>query len=259
MNITSIISVAGLALSISSGLAQAQTVKPNIIMMMADDVGYSNVGAYTHGMMVPTPNLDSLARDGILFTDHYAEPTCTPGRAAFITGQLPIRTGLTTVGLPGSPIGLTAADPTLAEVLKGQGYVTGQFGKNHLGDRNEHLPTVHGFDVFYGNLYHLNSEEEPEDPDWPKDPAFNARYGPRGVLDCVATRGINTRRRRALRPVGQAEMHRYRRPHRRAHGDGGRGVHQPHDFFHAGRGKGRKAVLRLVCALPHAHLHPPQA
>ena len=187
MNWTPTIAAAAMALLMAPSLAFAQPPKPNIIMMMADDVGYYNVGAYSHGMMVPTPNLDSLARDGILFTDHYAEPTCTPGRAAFITGQLPIRTGMTTVGLPGSPIGIDARDPTLAEVLKTQGYVTGQFGKNHLGDRNSHLPTVHGFDVFYGNLYHLNSEEEPEDPDWPKDPGFNARYGPRGVLDCTAT------------------------------------------------------------------------
>lgn len=161
--------------------------RPNIIMIMTDDVGITNVGAYSHGMMVPTPNIDRLAKEGILFTDHYAEPTCTPGRAAFITGQMPIRTGLTTVGLPGSPIGLDARDPTLASVLKRLGYRTAQFGKNHLGDRNEHLPTVHGFDQFFGNLYHLNSEEEPEDADWPKDAGFNDRYRPRGVLDCVAT------------------------------------------------------------------------
>lgn len=156
-------------------------------MIMADDVGVTNVGAYSHGMMVPTPNIDRIAKEGILFTDHYAEPTCTPGRAAFITGQMPIRTGLTTVSYPGSPIGLDPRDPTLAEVLKTVGYRTAQFGKNHLGDRNSHLPTVHGFDVFYGNLYHLNSEEEPEDPDWPTDKAFNAKYLPRGVLNCVAT------------------------------------------------------------------------
>ncbi|MCA3561278.1 MAG: arylsulfatase [Aestuariivirga sp.] len=186
--------IAGLAgaMLLSLGIpAQAVSTPPNILMIMPDDVGYFNIGAYSHGMMVPTPNIDSIAAQGMLFTDHYAQPTCTPGRAAFITGQLPIRTGLTTVGLPGSPIGLSGLDPTLAEVLKGQGYTTGQFGKNHLGDRNEHLPTVHGFDVFYGNLYHLNSEEEPEDPDWPKDPAFTARYGPRGVLDCKATAEVN--------------------------------------------------------------------
>jgi arylsulfatase A-like enzyme len=161
--------------------------RPNIVMIMTDDVGYWNVGLYSHGMMVPTPNIDRIGREGILFTDHYAEPTCTPGRAAFITGQMPIRTGLTTVGLPGSPIGIDARDPTLATLLKEAGYRTAQVGKNHLGDRNEHLPTVHGFDMFFGNLYHLNSEDEPEDPDWPKDPGFDARYRPRGVLDCVAT------------------------------------------------------------------------
>ncbi|MCZ8099461.1 MAG: arylsulfatase [Burkholderiales bacterium] len=171
----------------SAGHAQTPQRKPNILMIMTDDVGITNVGAYSHGMMAPTPNIDSIARDGILFTDHYSEPTCTPGRAAFATGQMPIRTGLTTVGLPGSPIGLDKRDPTIAAVLKTLGYRTAQFGKNHLGDRNEHLPTVHGFDVFFGNLYHLNSEEEPEDPDWPKDAGFNERYRPRGVLDCVAT------------------------------------------------------------------------
>jgi arylsulfatase A-like enzyme len=159
---------------------------PNILVIMPDDVGWWNIGAYSHGMMAPTPNIDRIAREGKLFTDHYGQPTCTPGRAAFITGQLPIRTGLTTIGLPGSPVGLDGRDPTLARLLKTVGYRTGQFGKNHLGDRNEHLPTVHGFDEFFGNLYHLNSEEEPEDPDWPNDPDFTARYGPRGVLDCVA-------------------------------------------------------------------------
>ncbi|HSR40394.1 MAG TPA: sulfatase-like hydrolase/transferase, partial [Phnomibacter sp.] len=167
--------------------APATAEKPNILVIMPDDVGYWNVGAYSHGMMVPTPNIDRIGTEGILFTDHYAAPSCTAGRAMFITGQLPIRTGLTTVGMAGSPIGLSAKDPTLAEVLKPLGYKTGQFGKNHLGDRNEHLPTVHGFDEFYGNLYHLNTEEEPSLAAWPKDPGFNNRYKPRGVLDCVAT------------------------------------------------------------------------
>lgn len=161
--------------------------KPNTLLIMADDVGYWNVGAYSHGMMVPTPNIDRLANEGILFTDHYAAPSCTPGRAMLITGQLPIRTGLTTVGMAGSSIGLSHKDPTLAEVLKPLGYNTGQFGKNHLGDRNEHLPTVHGFDEFYGNLYHLNTEEEPFLKSWPLDTGFNYRYRPRGVLDCRAT------------------------------------------------------------------------
>lgn len=169
-----------------AALAQGTPERPNVLVIMLDDFGITNTSIYSHGMMVPTPNIDRIGREGMLFTDHYAEPTCTPGRAAFVTGQLPIRTGLTTVGLPGSPVGLDARDPTLAEVLKPLGYLTFQIGKNHLGDRNNHLPTVHGFDEFYGNLYHLNAEEEPEDPDWPKDAAFNARFTPRGVLDCVA-------------------------------------------------------------------------
>ena len=175
------------AFACSTPALAAPQARPNILVIMADDVGVTNIGAYSHGMMVPTPNIDRLAREGMLFTDHYAEPLSTPGRAAFLTGQLPIRTGLTTVGLPGAKQGLDARDPTLAEVLKEQGYRTGQFGKNHLGDRNEHLPTVHGFDEFYGNLYHLNTEEEPFRPDWPQDPGFDARYKPRGVLDCKAT------------------------------------------------------------------------
>lgn len=154
--------------------------RPNILVIMADDVGPTNISAYSLGLMAPTPQIDRIAKEGKLFTDHYAEPTCTPGRAAFITGQYPIRTGLTTVGLPGSPIGLRKEDPTLATVLKPLGYRTGQFGKNHLGDRDEHLPTVHGFDEFFGNLYHMNSEEEPEQLDYPTDQM--AKYRPRGVI-----------------------------------------------------------------------------
>ena len=167
-------------------LAQS-TQRPNILVIMADDVGYSNVGIYSHGMMVPTPHIDRIGREGILFTDHYAHPSSTAGRAGFITGQLPIRTGLTTVGLPGSPVGIDQRDPTLGKILKELGYRTAQFGKNHLGDRNSHLPTVNGFDEFFGNLYHLNAEEEPELRMWSKDPGFNQRYRPRGVLDSVAT------------------------------------------------------------------------
>ncbi|ULQ55814.1 arylsulfatase [Flavihumibacter rivuli] len=168
-------------------VAAPASEKPNILVIMPDDVGYWNVGAYNNGMMVPTPSIDRIGQEGMLFTDHYAAPSCTAGRAMFITGQLPIRTGLTTVGMAGSPIGLSEKDPTLAELLKPLGYRTGQFGKNHLGDRNEHLPTVHGFDEFYGNLYHLNTEEEPSLEMWPKDSGFNKRYKPRGVLDCIAT------------------------------------------------------------------------
>jgi len=162
--------------------------KPNIVVIWGDDIGQSNVSAYTHGLMgYKTPNIDRVAKEGILFTDLYAEQSCTAGRASFITGQSGLRTGLTKVGFPGARVGLQKEDPTIADLLKPLGYATGQFGKNHLGDRNEYLPTVHGFDEFYGNLYHLNAEEEPELPDYPKDPEFRAKYGPRGVLDCKAT------------------------------------------------------------------------
>lgn len=162
--------------------------KPNILMIMADDIGWFNVSAYNLGIMgYRTPNIDRIAKEGALFTDWYGEQSCTAGRAAFITGQSPIRTGLTKVGLPGAEIGLSHLDMTVAEALKPLGYATGQFGKNHFGDRNEYLPTVHGFDEFFGNLYHLNAEEEPENPDYPKDPRFRARFGPRGVLRCKAS------------------------------------------------------------------------
>jgi arylsulfatase A-like enzyme len=157
--------------------------KPNILVIWGDDVGYWNVSAYNLGQMgYKTPNIDRIAREGALFTDLYGQQSCTAGRGAFLTGQSPFRTGLLKVGLPGAKEGLQAQDPTLAELLKPQGYVTGQFGKNHLGDLDEMLPTMHGFDEFFGSLYHLNAEEEPENPDYPKDPAFRARYAPRGVL-----------------------------------------------------------------------------
>jgi arylsulfatase len=168
--------------------ANAQTKKPNIVIIWGDDIGQSNISAYSHGLMgYQTPNIDRVAREGMMFTDYYAEQSCTAGRASFLTGQSGLRTGLTKVGLPGATAGLRKEDPTIAELLKTQGYATGQFGKNHLGDRNEYLPTVHGFDEFYGNLYHLNAEEEPELADYPKDPAFHAKFGPRGVLDCKAS------------------------------------------------------------------------
>jgi len=155
---------------------------------MADDIGWFNVSAYNLGIMgYRTPNIDRIAREGALFTDFYGQQSCTAGRAAFITGQSPIRTGLTKVGMPGATLGLGPDDPSVGQFMKNFGYATGQFGKNHLGDRNEHLPTVHGFDEFFGNLYHLNAEEEPEYPNYPKDPAFRKRFGPRGVLMCRAT------------------------------------------------------------------------
>jgi arylsulfatase A-like enzyme len=162
--------------------------KPNILIIWGDDIGYWNISAYNQGMMgYKTPNIDRIAHEGALFTDWYGQQSCTAGRAAFITGQSPIRTGLTKVGLPSAPEGLQKEDPTIAELLKPIGYVTGQFGKNHLGDRNEFLPTVHGFDEFFGNFYHLNAEQEPEDPDYPKNPEFKAKFGPRGVFHCFAT------------------------------------------------------------------------
>ena len=177
-----------LAFAIVGESAAAAPARPNILVIFGDDVGYANVSLYNPGVMgYSTPNIDRIGREGVFFSDHYAQPSCTAGRAAFITGQYPIRSGLTTVGTPGGKLGLQAATPTLAEVLKTQGYATGQFGKNHLGDRNEHLPTVHGFDEFFGNLYHLNTEENPEQQDYPRDPAFKAHFGPRGVLKCVAT------------------------------------------------------------------------
>jgi arylsulfatase len=162
--------------------------RPNILVIMGDDIGTWNLSYINRGMMgYRTPNIDRIAKEGITFTDYYAQQSCTAGRAAFITGQNPMRTGLTKVGLPGARVGLQKEDPTIANLLKPLGYVTGQFGKNHLGDRNEFLPTAHGFDEFFGNLYHLNSEEEPEDPDYPKYPGFKEKFGPRGVLHSFAT------------------------------------------------------------------------
>ena len=162
--------------------------KPNILVIWGDDIGIHNISAYNHGIMgYKTPNIDRLAREGAMFTDFYAQQSCTAGRASFILGQHPFRTGLLTIGMPGSPHGIPDWTPTIADLLKPQGYATGQFGKNHLGDNNKHLPTVHGFDEFFGNLYHLNAEEEPEGYYYPKDPEFKKKYGPRGVLHCTAT------------------------------------------------------------------------
>jgi len=161
--------------------------KPNILILWGDDIGTWNLSYFSRGMMgYRTPNIDRVANEGVAFTDYYGQQSCTAGRAAFITGQNPVRTGLSKVGMPGATVGLQAEDPTIAELLKPLGYATGQFGKNHLGDRDEYLPTAHGFDEFFGNLYHLNAEEEPELPDYPKDPEFKKRFGPRGVLHCIA-------------------------------------------------------------------------
>ncbi|MHC4216682.1 MAG: sulfatase-like hydrolase/transferase, partial [Planctomycetota bacterium] len=164
--------------------------KPNILVIWGDDIGRSNISAYTRGMMgYQTPNIDRIAQEGMMFTDYYGEQSCTAGRSSFITGQSVFRTGLSKVGLPGAELGMQVEDPTIAGLLKPLGYVTGQFGKNHLGDKDEHLPTNHGFDEFFGNLYHLNAEEEPENEDYPKAseyPDFKKRFGPRGVIKSKA-------------------------------------------------------------------------
>ena len=177
-----------LGLCLFAGAAYAADKKPNILFIMGDDIGITNISAYSHGLMgYKTPNIDQLADEGAFFTDYYAEQSCTAGRANFITGQIPFRTGLTKVGMPAAKQGIQPEDPTIAELLKNHGYATGQFGKNHLGDRNEFLPTVHGFDEYSGVLYHLNALEEPENVDYPKDPAFRENYGPRNVLHTWAT------------------------------------------------------------------------
>ena len=174
-----------LAVAMASNVLAAK--KPNILVIFGDDVGMYNISAYHRGMVGGrTPNIDKLANEGALFTDYYAQQSCTAGRAAFITGQHPFRTGLLTIGMPGADQGLQDQDPTLAELLKPHGYTCGQFGKNHLGDLDKYLPTAHGFDEFYGNLYHLNAEEEPETYHYPKDPEFHKYFGPRGVLHSYA-------------------------------------------------------------------------
>ena len=179
--------VLSLFLLIGGQSVQAAAEKPNILVIWGDDIGQTNVSAYSRGVMgYTTPNIDRIASEGVLFTDYYGEQSCTAGRSSFILGQSVFRSGLSKVGLPGAEEGINTLDPTIAVLLKDQGYATGQFGKNHLGDRDEHLPTNHGFDEFFGNLYHLNAEEEPENEDYPKDPAFHKRFGPRGVIKSTA-------------------------------------------------------------------------
>ena len=195
---TAIFSISSWLIPCYGALAQTSSTtsnqKPNIVVIWGDDIGRSDLSIFTKGMMgFHTPNIDRIAQEGMLFTDYYAEQSCTAGRSAFITGQSVFRTGLSKVGLPGADLGLSAEDPTIAEMLKPLGYATAQFGKNHLGDKDEFLPTNHGFDEFYGNLYHLNAEEEPELPDYPKPeefPNFSQRFGPRGVIHSFADGSI---------------------------------------------------------------------
>ena len=231
--------------------------KPNILILWGDDIGIWNVSRFSNGMMgYRTPNIDRVANEGGLFTDYYSQQSCTAGRACFITGQNPIRTGLTKVGMPGATVGLQPEDPTIAEMLKPQGYATGQFGKNHLGDRNEFLPTVHGFDEFFGNLYHLNAEEEPELPDYPKDPEVqsNVRSARRAALQ--SDRQGRPDRRPALGARRKTDDRRYRSAHQEAHGNHRRGDHRSRARVDGEAGEGRSAVLPLVQlhrdALPHA-------
>jgi arylsulfatase A-like enzyme len=191
----SLLTLAALALAgpLTAGAAAAQPKQPNILVIWGDDVGQSNISAFTRGLMgYQTPNIDRIAREGMMFTDYYGEQSCTAGRSAFLLGQSVFRTGLSKVGLPGAKEGISTLDPTIAGLLKDRGYATGQFGKNHFGDRDEHLPTNHGFDEFYGNLYHLNAEEEPENEDYPRDlvlpdgSTFLKKFGPRGVIKSFA-------------------------------------------------------------------------
>ncbi len=237
----------------ASGTAGA---KPNILVIFGDDIGIANISAYSHGLMgYQTPNIDRIAREGIMFLHYYGEQSCTAGRAAFLTGQHGIRTGLTKVGFPGAPMGMSQLDPSIGGLLKNLGYATGQFGKNHVGDRNETLPTVNGFDEFFGNLYHLNAEEEPELPDYPKDPAYLAKFGPRGVLRCKATDTDDPDRGSALRQGRQADDRGHRRAHQEAHGDDRRRDLGRGDRLHAAAAGGGQAVLLLVQLDAHAPAH----
>jgi arylsulfatase len=223
---------------------------------MAADIGIWNISAYHRGMMGGrTPNIDRIAREGALFTDYYAQQSCTAGRASFITGQHPFRTGLLKVGMPGAKQGLQHSDPTIAELVKPHGYATAQIGKNHLGDRNEYLPTVHGFDEFYGNLYHLNAEEESEDPDYPSAPEypnFRNNFGPRGLLDCKATDKDDPTGGPALRPCRQADDQRHRPHHPQAHGDRRGGVAGPLARLHGPHPQGSAWIMCWISSRPPA-------
>src|SRR5918995_1492151 len=184
-----ILKAAGMLIIVMLATSQtfAQQKKPNILVIFGDDIGVPQISAYTQGLMgYRTPNIDRIAKEGAIFTDAYSQNSCTAGRASFILGMQPFRTGLLTIGMPGDPHGIPDWAPTIADVMRSQGYATGQFGKNHLGDQNQHLPTKHGFDEFFGNLYHLNAEEEPEGYFYPKDPEFKKKFGPRGVIRAYA-------------------------------------------------------------------------
>ena len=253
--------LAGVLGVMASGLplaapAFAQDAPPNILVIMGDDIGWSNIGVYNQGIMSGrTPHLDQMANEGMRFTDYYAEASCTAGRANFITGELPIRTGLTTVGQAGAAIGLPAEAVTIAQTLKGMGYETGQFGKNHLGDLNEFLPTVHGFDEFFGYLYHLDAMEDPAHPNYPQD-LLNV-VGPRNMIHSFATDTDDTTVRAALGQGRQAADRGRRHALSRADGDRRRGDPRQDAGLHRQGQDRQQAVLRLAEPDAHARHHPP--
>ena len=228
--------------------------KPNIVVIMGDDIGMWNIGAYHRGMMAGrTPNLDKLAKEGMLFTDYYAEASCTAGRANFITGELPIRTGMTTVGQAGAKIGIPAEAVTIATVLKSMGYATGQFGKNHLGDLNEFLPTVHGFDEFFGYLYHLDAMEDPAHPNYPQN-LLNV-VGPRNMVHSWATDTDDPTVMPRWGKIGKQKIEDAGTALSETDGNGGRRDSRPRHQIHGQGPEGRQAVLRLAQPDAHAHRH----
>jgi len=231
----------------------AKTKTPNILVIFGDDIGVTNLSCYSDGIMgYDTPNIDRLAKEGMKFLHYYGERSCTAGRAAFLTGQHGIRTGLTKVGFPGAPMGMSQLDPSIGGLLRSLGYSTAQFGKNHVGDRNETLPTANGFDEFFGNLYHLNAEEEPELPDYPTDPAFKAQWGPRGVLDCKAIDKDDTTEDPRFGKIGKQTIKRHRPANEKENGVDRRRDFRTRNRVHAASEQSGQAFLLLVQLHPHA-------
>ena len=240
--------------------AFAQAKKPNILVIWGDDIGLANVSAYSSGVMgYETPNIDRIGKEGIRLLQYYGEQSCTAGRSAFLTGQHIIRSGLSKVGFPGAPMGMSQFDPSIGGLLKSLGYATGQFGKNHVGDRNESLPTVNGFDEFFGNLYHLNAEEEPELPDYPKDPEYLKKFGPRGVLKCKATDRDDPTVDPRFGKIGKQTIEDTGALDQETHGDDRRRDFSRRDRLYEARARCGQAVLLLVEWHAHAPAHPRQA
>ena len=253
--VAALLAVLGL---VASPHASAQQKKPNILVIMGDDIGMWNIGAYHRGLMAGrTPNLDKIAKEGMLFTDYYAEASCTAGRANFITGELPIRTGMTTVGQAGAKLGLPAEAVTIATILKSMGYATGQFGKNHLGDRNEFLPCVHGFDEFFGYLYHLDAMEDPAHPNYPQN-LLNV-VGPRNMVHCWATTTDDKTEMPRWGEIGKQKIEDAGPVVSQADGDGGRRDSRSLPQVHRQGQERQQAILRLAQPDAHAHRHAPLA